>query len=147
MSISPKSTGIKIFLDTNIILDILDDKRQFHPTSVKLYQLIEAGELDAYISESVLTTTDYLLQKITTRGKRADLISILLDFLQVLPCSTKICRKALQSNFPDMEDSVLYHIALDHSLDYFITNDKGVKKLSVTGLPVISAKEFLNING
>ncbi len=139
--------GIKIFLDTNIILDILDDKRPAHSPSVELYQLIETGELDAFISESVLTTTDYILQKIATRSKRADLLFILLDFLQVLPCTTKTCRKALQSNFPDMEDSILYHIALDHSLDYFITNDKAVKKLCVAALPIISPKEFLNING
>jgi predicted nucleic acid-binding protein len=137
----------KVFLDTNIILDILDDKRPFHSPAVELYRLLKTGEPDAYISESILTTTDYILQKSVGKSIRISLLSQLLDFLQVLPCTTKTCQKAIRSNFTDLEDAILYQIALENDVDFFITNDnKALKKLSLPALPVISSKEFLNIN-
>jgi predicted nucleic acid-binding protein len=144
---SPKNMGFKIFLDTNIVLDILDDKRPFHSTAIELYQLIEENELDAYISETVLATTDYILQKKASKETRTGLLTELIDFLQIVSCNNKTCRKALQSNFSDLEDAILYYMAVDHSLDYFISNDKRLKKFSIATLPVLSTKEFLNING
>lgn len=138
--------GIKIFLDTNIVLDILDDKRTFHSNALELFRLIEANELEVFISESVLATTDYILQKTTGKATRIGLLSELLDSLHVLSCTTKTCRLALQSNYADLEDAILYQIAIEYSVDYFITNDKGIKKLSLSALPVISTNEFLNIN-
>lgn len=138
--------GTKIFLDTNVVLDILDDKRSYHSAAVELYQLIEVSEADAFISESILATADYILQKTAGKETRITLFSELFDNLQVLPCSNKICHSALQSNFSDFEDAILYQIAIEHSVDYFITNDKRLKKLFLPALPVISTKEFLNIS-
>ena len=139
--------AIKVFLDTNIVLDILDDKRSFHPQAVKLYRLIEDYELNAFISESVLTNSDYILQKIATKPIRLSMLSQLLDFVEVLPCITKTCLNAFQRNVADLEDALLYQVALEANVDYFITNDSSVlKKLSSSSLPVVSTKEFLTIN-
>ena len=139
--------AIKIFLDTNIILDILDDKRPFHSTAVKLYGKIEAGEVNGFISESVLTTTDYILQKVATKETRISMISHLLDFFNILPCNNDISLKAISSNFSDFEDAVLHQIAVSGSMEFFITNDiKALKSLAHAALPVISSNDFLNIN-
>ncbi len=139
--------AIKIFLDTNIVLDVLDDKRPFHSSAAELYRIIEESEVKGFISESVLTTTDYILQKVATKEIRTSMISHLLGLLEVLPCNTQICNKALQSNFSDLEDAILYQIALSGGIEYFITNDgKALKKLSLPTLQVISSKEFLTIN-
>ena len=54
----------KVFVDTNIILDLFDNKRPFHKDSVSLYQCVEDNLIGAFISETVLATTDYILQKI-----------------------------------------------------------------------------------
>ncbi|MEO7393307.1 MAG: PIN domain-containing protein [Chitinophagaceae bacterium] len=138
----------KIFLNTNIVLDVLDDKRPFHASAVEIWRKIETNHLDAYISESVVTATDYILQKTTRKPLRINLLTELLYFLQILPCTTLICINAFQNTFSDLEDTILYQIALVGDVDYFITNDsKAQKKLSSGTLPVISTKEFLNING
>lgn len=138
--------AIKIFLDTNIVLDLLDDKRPFHLSAVNVYRQIEEGETEAFISESVLTTADYIFQKIASKAKRTELFTELLEFLDVLPCSKDTCLKAVKVNYPDLEDVLLHAIALDHYIDYFISNDKSLKKLSSEKLPVLSSKEFLSIN-
>ena len=138
----------KIFIDTNILLDILDTKRPFSEESQQMWQQVELDEFDAFISESVLTTTDYILQKTIGRSKRLSILSDLLDYLQVLPCNTAICQKAIKADFPDLEDAILYQIAVENDLDYFISNDyKLLKKRTVTRVPVISATALLKISG
>ena len=55
--------AIKLFLDTNIILDVLDTERPFSKESQILFRFINDGTVTAYFSESVITTTDYILIK------------------------------------------------------------------------------------
>ena len=136
----------KIFLDTNIILDVLDDKRHSHKWAVELFIQMEEGVADAFISESVITTTDYILQKILTKPRRIALLTDLLESLTILSLSNSICHKALQSNFNDLEDAVLYQIALENEMDYFVSNDTAViKRISASLLPAVTAKALLNI--
>jgi predicted nucleic acid-binding protein len=109
--------------------------------------LIEDNELNAFLSESVLSTADYILQKTATRTIRLSMLSHLLGFLPILSCTTKICQQAIESNPGDLEDAILYQVALEGKVDYFITNDiNALKKLSSPDLPVVSTKEFLTIN-
>jgi predicted nucleic acid-binding protein len=137
----------KLFLDTNIILDILDNKRPAHSQAYKIWEMVETNIAEACISESVLTATDYILKKVAERSIRVALFADLLKFLDVLPCSTDICRKALRNNFSDFEDTILYQVAIEGAADFFITNDtNALKKLSTGVLPVLSAKQFLVIN-
>jgi predicted nucleic acid-binding protein len=128
------------------VLDILDDQRPFSSGALQLWQLIESGDPSAFISESIVTTTDYILQKTLAKSARLSLLSELLGFLQLLPCNTLTCQKAIKSSFPDLEDALLYQLAMENDLDYFITSDtRALKKLAVPNLPVVSAREFLKI--
>ena len=136
----------KIFLDTNIILDVFDDKRIFHQDSVSVYKLVEDGTLSAFLSETVLTVTDYILQKVMTSKNRKMLFKELNGLIKILPCTNKSFEKALHYNFKDLEDALLYEIALENNLDYFVTNDMDAKKkLQSSIMQVISPKGLLKI--
>lgn len=51
------------FLDTSIIFDLLDPLRPFHEESRRLFNWIDQGKFKAYYSESVVTTTSYVIRK------------------------------------------------------------------------------------
>jgi predicted nucleic acid-binding protein len=134
----------KLFLDTNIILDILDRERPFSKESEVLFKFIEDGTWLAYISESVITTTDYVLIKKFTTVQRVSILTDLLKLVTITACSNNIVRNALLKNETDVEDAILYELALTEKLDYFITNDKQALKKPVTKkLPIINTKDFL----
>lgn len=134
----------KIFLDTNIILDILDTERPFSKESEVLFRFIEDGSLLAYFSESVITTTDYVLIKKFTNTRRVSILSDLLKLITIIECTNSIVQNALLKNEPDVEDAILYELALTEKLDYFITNDKqALKKPANKKLPIITTKGFL----
>ena len=134
----------KIFLDTNIILDLLDAERVFYTESKTLFKGIETGKFLAYFSESVITTTDYILTKKYDYTQRLDILNDLLKMLTIIKCTNDIVKMALQNNEGDIEDAILYELAITEKIDYFITNDKQAqKKLASKKLPVISSKDFL----
>jgi predicted nucleic acid-binding protein len=136
--------AIKVFTDTNIILDLFDHQRPHAQASKQLWKMVEDEKVMACISESVLTTIDYILRKSLSKTKRMAVYNDLMAYVDILPCTDAVCRKAIQQNFPDLEDAVLYQLALENEVDYFITNDNtALKKLALQQIPVITAVEFL----
>ncbi|MCY7309763.1 MAG: type II toxin-antitoxin system VapC family toxin [Chitinophagaceae bacterium] len=140
--------GTKIFLDINVLVDFFDPFRAGHENAKRLFFEIESNEGSVYLSESVLNTFVYVLRKQLSPDELRDILHDLLSFTILLPCSREAYLRSLKLPGNDIEDALLYQLALDNELDYFITEDKkDFKKLNRPELPVISTKEFLNING
>lgn len=134
------------FLDTNIIIDLLDPRRSFHEESVDLFDLLEQGKFKAYYSESVATTTAYVIRKDYSKNKICEIVNSLNKRIILLPCAAKNINNVMGRFPPDFEDALLYEIALHHQLDYFITsNKKDFKTIQNSMLPVMNAKEFNKI--
>ena len=131
------------FLDTNIIIDLLDPLRPFHEDSLHLFDLLEQGKFKAYYSESVVTTTAYVIRRDYSKNKICEIVDSLNKRIILLACATKNINDATAKFPPDFEDGLLYEIALHHQMDYFITsNTKDFKTIQNTLLPVINAKTF-----
>jgi predicted nucleic acid-binding protein len=136
--------AIKVFLDTNIILDLLDIKRRFHESSKQLFSNIENRKLKGYISESVICNTDYILQKLWSKLERNQFFETLLETITVLPCKTSTIQNALKIALPDLEDAILFQIALENEIDFLVSNDHQLTKFSETGmLKTISTEGLL----
>lgn len=133
----------KAFLDTNIILDIFHRDRPFHTDAVQLFLFLDERKFVAFYSESVLTTIAYVLSK---SMKSAEINAATIDLnkkIKLLPCFHSFPDKAVLKNPPDLEDALLYEIALHHEMDYFITsNIKDFKLVRNELLPVMNAKSF-----
>jgi predicted nucleic acid-binding protein len=135
----------RIFLDTNIFLDLLDNQRQCHKEAVLLFELIDNGKVMAFFSESVVTTTDYLLQKLLSKDLRTEFFGEISKKIQMLPCSNMILDRAVSLEFGDLEDLILFQLALENKVDFFITNDKKLLNSTLKGIQLIQAGQFLNI--
>jgi predicted nucleic acid-binding protein len=126
----------KVFVDVNIVIDLIE-KREFELEFTKsIFLLAEQNNIEVYISESVISNALY----ITNLPKQ---LNLLLEIVNTINISREILKKALESDFKDKEDAILYYGALDNKMDYFITrNKKDFIKFSEKNLPVLSAKEF-----
>ena len=136
----------KIFLDANIVLDVLHIDREFHEDAKELFFSIEANRCSAFYSESILTIIAYVLRKQMLSNQINSLIIELnkkIGFLSSLKIHSSL---AAQQNSPDFEDALLYQIALHHQMDYFVTsNVKDFKKIQQPALPVIRARDLNKI--
>ncbi len=138
--------GSKIFLDTNILIDYFDKTRGNHFSAREIIMRIEKNSIKGFISESVINTTVYLIKKGYTIIELRKNMDELISMFTVLPCSNTTIHKAYRLPTNDLEDAVLYQLALENKLDYFITEDKkGFKKLSSPLLPVLNGIELLKL--
>lgn len=136
----------KIFLDINVFVDFFDPNRPDNAIATKLFSFIENKEAIAFTSESVVCTTLYLVSKQYDSAAIKTLTKEILKNFEILPCSNFLFLQSLSLDFDDIEDAVIYNLALQSHIDYFITNDKqALKKLSTKKLPVVTTKDFLKI--
>ncbi|MFT4204181.1 MAG: type II toxin-antitoxin system VapC family toxin [Chitinophagaceae bacterium] len=135
-----------VFLDTNILVDFFLDDRSGHADAVALIDAADKQLLNICFSESVINTTVYLTRKTIYVDMFKKAMLELNSFIKVLLCTNSIVEDAYFNAKNDLEDSVLYQIALAGKVDYFITsNIKDFKKLEKHSLPVLTAAELIKI--
>jgi predicted nucleic acid-binding protein len=136
--------GYKIFLDINVVADFLDTERKEHVNTTKLFEEIEKENFQAYFSESVVNTSSYILRKLISLSDFKLVMDDLVSFIKILPCTNVIIQEAYKNAKNDLEDAVLYQIAMAGKMDYFVTSDtKDFKKIQHPSLRVVSAKQLL----
>lgn len=130
----------KIFLDTNIVIDFII-KRKFELESTEqIFNSIHNNQLEAYISESVVSTSIYLL-----RQHKIDTLEVFRDlckFIHVVPFNRNVLFMPIEK-FSDIEDGLLYFLASHNKMNYFITRNKKDFVYTVPSLQVLTPDEFI----
>lgn len=96
----------KIFVDTNILVDLIADRRPFSKFAIDLFNKAERGDIKLYCSSHSIATTHYLLKKYLEEKKLREVLNNLLDYLNVVSIDNEILRKGLRSKHKDFEDAI-----------------------------------------
>ncbi|MDQ6845472.1 MAG: PIN domain-containing protein [Bacteroidota bacterium] len=132
--------GNKLFLDTNIVLDFLMSRKGELNEIEQIFNLTHKGLLDCFISESVVCNSLYILEK-----EKRDTLKMLRDvctILKILPFHSNILHASIEA-FKDLEDGLLFFLAQDHKMDFFITRNIKDFKNAPLSLPVFTPKQFI----
>ena len=117
----------KIYLDTNIFIEILLDRDIENISIEKITPYLESSKV--YMSVLSVHITYYILKikNNTVMNKRAlDFI----DTINLIPLSNIIVGISLRTFSKDLEDTLQYYSALDQNCDYILTrNTKDFNKL------------------
>lgn len=135
--------AFKIFLDANVLLDFTL-KRKTYPEAKKLFDLIVSKQIKGYITPAIVHITGYWLTKTYGAKDSKKLLLSLLSDVQSVDIPHHVVITSLLSSINDIEDALQYHAAIHHNLDFFITEDKLLKKQNNPILPIYTIKEFLN---
>ena len=132
---------IKLFLDTNVVLDVLAAREPFLADSLIVFSLCESGEAEGCASALTFCTVSYILRKfvtpVTMRGKLRDLRNVLMP----VELSASLLDMAMASSLPDFEDAVQFYSAVQSGADYIISRDK--RHFPQDSIPVLTPTEFL----
>ena len=134
---------MRLFIDSDIILDLLTERVPHFKSAAQLFLSIQTGKHEAYSSAIVFVNLHYILRKQLGKEKTLTLLRKLKLLITILPTSDKAIENSLNSNFRDYEDSVQYYTALEHSIDALITRNK--KDYKDATILVTSATEFLSL--
>lgn len=131
----------KVFLDTNIIIDLLAQRDPFYKDAQALFTLADQGQIELQISALSFANASYALSKyhqVATAKKYLQQFKVLVS---ILPLDDKTIELALASEFQDIEDGFQYFTALTHGAQVIITRNK--KDFKSAQLPVLNASEYL----
>lgn len=132
----------KIFLDTNIVIDYLSNRKPFGEDALRIFSL-PPQQYQLCISALSFTTIFYVLKKHFNRSELLDMLNSLKILVEVLPTDEDIISSSLQSDFSDFEDAVQYYTALNGNTSFVLTRNP--KDFGKANIPVYTPSEFLQI--
>ncbi len=131
-----------IFVDTNIVIDLLAKREPFYKEAQDLFTLGDKKEVNLFISSLTFANAYY---SIVRHHKEVDAKKYLSKFkvlVTILSLEDKAIELALASNFKDFEDGLQYFTAMDNEADVIITRNK--KDFANAKIPVMTAEEYLS---
>lgn len=133
---------MRLFLDTNVMLDFLGERDPFYISAAKIATLADKRSLQIIVSALSYATISYFLTKYDGLEKTKDKLRKFKVISEICELDELIIEKGLNSDFSDFEDSLQYFSALRTECDIIITrNGKDFKKSEI---PVMSPDEFLS---
>ena len=143
---------MKIFIDTNVIMDYLTSRGNVEMTN-RIIKSIEEGDNIGYISVGSYYTITYLTDRLLKEDGYNNpqrlkvlrrILSTLLSFFEIANCSrAELLLGTLDQQFSDLEDSYQLQAANAMSCEYLITNNiKDFQKSDSTTVKIMTPKEF-----
>ena len=129
----------RIFLDVNIILDILVRERKTHKYSKRLLSKLINYEI--FISEDMLSTIYYYISK--NKEKTLEFFQVILSEWNIVPFGKQVIYDSIQYSLKyksNLEDTLQCFCAKENSCAIFLTSDKSFINC---GIKIVDYKEFL----
>ena len=131
----------RLFLDTNVVMDMLQRREPFFLAAANLFALSAAGKVELFASPMTYATASYLIGKKDLASVKP-LLSQLRTLSRVTIADEETIDQALSSSFADYEDGLQHFSALRHHVDYIITRNKD--DFSHAQVKVLTPIEFLD---
>lgn len=131
----------RIFLDTNIILDLLGERKPFYDSIAKIATLAEKEKLTMVVSPISFATVNYFLAKYENSEIAREKLRKFKIICKICSLDEQTIEKGLNSSIRDFEDALQYFSATESECSIIISRNGKDFKQSL--LPVMTADEFL----
>ena len=135
----------KIFIDTNIIIDLIADRKPFSKYAIALFKRAEEKKVHLFSSSHSIATTHYLLKKYMDEKALREVLYNLLDYLTVIAVDVAVLKKGLRSRHKDFEDAIqIICASSENNIEMIIT--RNTKDYKFSEIPVLTPDEaFLKL--
>lgn len=133
-----------IFLDTNVIIDFLADRKPFSLAAAKIFNISLSGNAKIYMSAVSYNNIYYILRQSLTAAATINLLNELCEMTEIADVTKNVIKRSLKSDFNDFEDAIQYNCALSiNKIDFIITRD--TKDFRKSSLPVMTPEEAVSL--
>ncbi len=134
----------KLFIDTNIVIDLLSRRESFYAEAATLFSLADKKEIELAVSSLTVANVSYALLRQMDSNKAKSILRKLRLIVKILSLDDKIVGLALNDeNFSDFEDGLQYFTAIENEQDLIIT--RNLKDFKSSKLPVMTARQFIGM--
>lgn len=132
----------KLFIDTNIVIDLLSRREPFFEEAAMLFSLADRKQIELAVSSLTIANTSYALLRQMDSNKAKSILRKLRLIVKILPLDDKIIGLALNDEtFADFEDGLQYFTAIENGQELIIT--RNLKDFKNSKLPAMTAKQFI----
>lgn len=116
---------MRVFIDTNILIDFLAARQPFAEEAMALFQLADNGEIELMVSDLTVINTIYILRRMNYGLSEVyDAIDVVRPLLTITAMGAVVIDRCLQHRSDDFEDEMQYLSAVDANADYILTRNK-----------------------
>ena len=131
-----------LFLDTDVILDLLTDRLPFSEQAAEIFMLAQGGKVSIYTSALTYSNASYILSKSASHKKIIDQFIKLESIVKTLSMPSGIVNSAIHSGFSDLEDALQNYTAESHpQISIIIT--RNTRDFKHSSLAVMSPETYL----
>ena len=134
---------MKILLDTNVILDVLQDRKPWNEDGKKIFYAIAEQKVSACITSKQVADIHYLSRRQFAGMEARGIILKLSSVLSIIDTLGSDCMDAIIIENNDYEDAILIMCAARTKLNCIVTRNKDHFRQSP--VPVLSPVEFVKM--
>ena len=133
---------MKIFLDANVIISVLNKAYPLFPISSRVLSLADRRGVQLYTSPIYLAIAFYFSEK----KSGSDMAKLKIEMLSKILLMTAVDQETVSDTLSnrqvqDFEDGLEYYSALASECEVIVTEDPGVFYYSI--IPVLGCEKFL----
>lgn len=133
-----------VFLDTNIIIDLIADRKPFSGSAIEIFKLAEGNKIQLFTSSHTIATTYYLLSKYVDQKKLRKVLLRLLEIVQIVEIDQNILKQAITSPVKDVEDAIqMFSAASKSKIQVIVT--RNLRDFKLSPIKAISPEVFLEM--
>lgn len=132
----------KVFIDTDIILDLLCKRDPFYEYAAEVFTLGDTKKVELVTTSLVFANVFYILRKVLGIEKAKELLRKLRIMVRIVSVEEKVVDLALNSKFNDFEDALQYFTAREHQIALILT--RNVKDYKERDIIIQTPQEYLN---
>ena len=138
---------IKAFLDTNVLMDVLQKGRPSSSFSQTIFQAVWDHKIEAVLTTQSIVDSSYVAQKAGLQKAFFDMVNKCCDHINIEQINSFDIRFACRNYTGDFEDDSLFYRAIDCNCDVFVTSDKKLRETyqgKHKNLRIMSPEEFVS---
>lgn len=114
---------MKILFDTDVVLDVLLDRTPFAETGLLLFDRVEQKAIQGYLCATTITNIYYIARPRVGKSVALNRIRELLGIFEIALVNGSVLEMAVEGNFSDFEDGVLYESARRVGAEFIVTRN------------------------
>lgn len=135
---------MRVLIDTNVILDFLQEREPFVENAARLFESIDFGRIEGFVTATTITNIYYIVRKAAGAIVAQDAVAQILADLSICAVDRNVLEQAVVLNFQDFEDAVQYACAVAYNVDAIVTRD--ASGFVNAEIPVVLPDELDTIN-
>ena len=132
---------MKVLIDTNILLDVIQERQPFEPSATRVWRLVEEGQIEGCVSAISFNNIYYVARKQVGAEKAIEGVRRVRRTFQLVPTDEYVIDRAIGFKLGDFEDAIQAAAAVAAHADLIVT--RNARDFAYYGVPAYSAEETL----